>query len=403
MEQQRLTAEIAREALSQRHEDAARDAANESAAAHVAVLREARADRLMASASLGTLSRTLRDAESEIERDWGEIARARSEAERMGLRLELERDSAAAELESAREAAAENERVRVGELQAAAAALEAIEARLAEAEAQGEATTRELVVQREQLREGLAEASGVLEEARRTTAAQQQATSMTFARELQGIEEEMRRQLAESIENARLAKHWAKRTATAAAERRDALRELRRLQGNVRVFCRLRPLPSEKAKLVFSTDLDGAVELRPPTEGGGANPANGGGARAAVAPAASAMAPTVITPASVGRAGSESMVARSWEFDRAFGGETSQEAMFEEIRTVATSVMDGFSVCVMAYGATGTPERPADSLWRPRGSSLPLGLSARTPRRLTRLPVAKRGIEIVNRTFAPRL
>eukprot|EP00966_Prymnesium_polylepis_P058187 1347316-Prymnesium_polylepis.1 len=30
------------------------------------------------------------------------------------------------------------------------------------------------------------------------------------------------------------------------------------------------------------------------------------------------------------------------------------QVMFEEVRSVATTVMDGFSCCVMAYGATGS-------------------------------------------------
>ena len=53
--------------------------------------------------------------------------------------------------------------------------------------------------------------------------------------------------------------HWAAKAAKAAAERREAMRQLRRARGNVRVLCRLRPAPLAKA-LAVSTISDGEIE-----------------------------------------------------------------------------------------------------------------------------------------------
>ena len=44
----------------------------------------------------------------------------------------------------------------------------------------------------------------------------------------------------------------------------------------------------------------------------------------------------------------------SWEFDGAYGGEASQGALFAEVSSLIATVVEGFSVCVMAYGATGS-------------------------------------------------
>ena len=46
---------------------------------------------------------------------------------------------------------------------------------------------------------------------------------------------------------------------------------------------------------------------------------------------------------------------RKWfEFDQAFDPSTTQSAVFEEAKPLATSVLDGYNVCVFAYGQTGS-------------------------------------------------
>lgn len=46
---------------------------------------------------------------------------------------------------------------------------------------------------------------------------------------------------------------------------------------------------------------------------------------------------------------------RKWfEFDKAFPPKSTQQEVFEEVKPLATSVLDGFNVCIFAYGQTGS-------------------------------------------------
>ncbi|CAE8625806.1 unnamed protein product, partial [Polarella glacialis] len=46
---------------------------------------------------------------------------------------------------------------------------------------------------------------------------------------------------------------------------------------------------------------------------------------------------------------------RKWfEFDKVFSPKTAQNDVFEEVKPLATSVLDGFNVCIFAYGQTGS-------------------------------------------------
>jgi len=46
---------------------------------------------------------------------------------------------------------------------------------------------------------------------------------------------------------------------------------------------------------------------------------------------------------------------RKWfEFDKAFSPKCTQQEVFEEVKPLATSVLDGFNVCIFAYGQTGS-------------------------------------------------
>ncbi|KAJ3606566.1 hypothetical protein NHX12_026087 [Muraenolepis orangiensis] len=43
-----------------------------------------------------------------------------------------------------------------------------------------------------------------------------------------------------------------------------------------------------------------------------------------------------------------------FEFERVHGPEDSQNAVFEEVKSLLTSLLDGYNVCIMAYGQTGS-------------------------------------------------
>lgn len=44
----------------------------------------------------------------------------------------------------------------------------------------------------------------------------------------------------------------------------------------------------------------------------------------------------------------------AFHFDAIFGPQSGQEEVFEQTSPVVTSVLDGYSVCILAYGQTGS-------------------------------------------------
>lgn len=104
-----------------------------------------------------------------------------------------------------------------------------------------------------------------------------------------------------------------------AKERKDLYNKLIELKGNIRVFCRCRPLNTEEiaegALMVvdFESAKDGELIVR-------------------------------------GHVSSKKV----FKFDSVFNPEEDQEKVFEKTAPFATSVLDGYNVCIFAYGQTGT-------------------------------------------------
>ncbi|CUG94395.1 kinesin-14, putative [Bodo saltans] len=97
-------------------------------------------------------------------------------------------------------------------------------------------------------------------------------------------------------------------------KRREIYNEIQELKGNLRVYCRIKP--------------------RMPNEG-----------KACV---------TVVDDMTVRIADPQTESSQEHEFDFVIGESASQEEIFEEVRPLATSVLDGFNVCIFAYGQTGS-------------------------------------------------
>ncbi|XP_028770902.1 kinesin-like protein KIN-14S isoform X2 [Neltuma alba] len=103
------------------------------------------------------------------------------------------------------------------------------------------------------------------------------------------------------------------------AERRRLYNEVIEMKGNIRVFCRCRPLNESEtsnghASVVnFESSTDNELQV-------------------------------ICSDSS----------KKQFRFDCVFRPDDNQEAVFAQTRPIVTSVLDGFNVCIFAYGQTGT-------------------------------------------------
>ncbi|KAK4398260.1 Kinesin-like protein KIN-14Q [Sesamum angolense] len=102
-------------------------------------------------------------------------------------------------------------------------------------------------------------------------------------------------------------------------EKKELYNKILELKGNIRVFCRCRPLNSE--------EIDG-------------------GASVAVDFEAAKDGELIVK--------SNGISKKTFKFDAVFSPEADQVEVFEETAPLAVSVLDGYNVCIFAYGQTGT-------------------------------------------------
>ena len=93
-------------------------------------------------------------------------------------------------------------------------------------------------------------------------------------------------------------------------------------QGNIRVMCRVRPILAVERK---SSDAEVATTF--PEEDALAVQSN--------------------------KRREDGRQQEVFEFDRVFKWDTSQGQVFDEVRPLVTSVLDGYNVCIFAYVCTG--------------------------------------------------
>uniref|UniRef100_A0AAV1V2I5 Kinesin-like protein n=1 Tax=Peronospora matthiolae TaxID=2874970 RepID=A0AAV1V2I5_9STRA len=146
-------------------------------------------------------------------------------------------------------------------------------------------------------------------------------------------EEEVQAVKAQFLERAAVLKQ---RVFDAESVRRSLHNKVMELKGNIRVFCRVRPvlrheLARSKGEEIFAfPDYDTKrrqIELC-------ANPKSHVG---------------------YGQNGSRGVVKKySFGFDLVFGNESSQEDVFLEVSALIQSTLDGYNVCIFAYGQTGS-------------------------------------------------
>lgn len=100
--------------------------------------------------------------------------------------------------------------------------------------------------------------------------------------------------------------------------RKKCHNELVRLKGNIRVFCRVRPVcqevtePDSKTMVTFDSDDDAVLYL------------------------------------------SNKGKLMTFELDKVFPPQITQDEVFQEVQSLVTSCIDGFNVCIFAYGQTGS-------------------------------------------------
>uniref|UniRef100_A0A8C7ZD48 Kinesin-like protein n=1 Tax=Oryzias sinensis TaxID=183150 RepID=A0A8C7ZD48_9TELE len=108
-------------------------------------------------------------------------------------------------------------------------------------------------------------------------------------------------------------------------ERRRLHNTIQELKGNIRVFCRVRPL--------VSGGLSKHIQLP-----------------------ASDDKSIVLAKTEESHTGKVADTQKNYNFsfDRVFGPQASQQEIFEEISLLVQSALDGYNVCVFAYGQTGS-------------------------------------------------
>jgi len=102
------------------------------------------------------------------------------------------------------------------------------------------------------------------------------------------------------------------------SKNRKLYNEIQDLKGNIRVYCRVRPLSQEE---VNSEEIS-AIGF----------------------PESDVL--SIINPIS--------SQSKSFEFEKVFDPNSSQEEVFDEVSDLIKSVMDGYNVCIFAYGQTGS-------------------------------------------------
>ncbi|KAK9671091.1 hypothetical protein RND81_12G006300 [Saponaria officinalis] len=99
-------------------------------------------------------------------------------------------------------------------------------------------------------------------------------------------------------------------------ENRKLYNMVQDLKGNIRVYCRIRPMLNAEAKSVVSFQ-DGTLVLLDPSK-----------------------------PQTEGK--------KEFQFNRIYGPMATQVELFKDTRPLIRSVMDGYNVCILAYGQTGS-------------------------------------------------
>lgn len=136
---------------------------------------------------------------------------------------------------------------------------------------------------------------------------------------------EMEARLQEAVKSAEESKRKLIKEETL---RRILFNQVQELKGNIRVMCRVRPMPNDaddEAAQVKYPDIEReAKELE------------------------------ILGKEEKSSLGNISRKTHSFTFDRVFGPESQNQEVFEEISQLVQSALDGYNVCIFCYGQTGS-------------------------------------------------
>ncbi|XP_042002759.1 kinesin-like protein KIN-14L isoform X2 [Salvia splendens] len=115
----------------------------------------------------------------------------------------------------------------------------------------------------------------------------------------------------------------------AVAENRKLYNMVQDLKGNIRVYCRIRPVSPEVQNVIDFIGEDGSLVVKDPK------------------------------PLKDGK--------KIFQFNHVFGPSSSQDEVFRDTQSLVRSVMDGYNVCMFAYGQTGSGK--THTMYGPPGGS----------------------------------
>mmetsp|Transcript_26568 Transcript_26568/g.36763 ORF Transcript_26568/g.36763 Transcript_26568/m.36763 type:complete len:1020 (+) Transcript_26568:99-3158(+) len=260
------------------------------------------------------------DAEAEALKSQNLSKELRDNVQKLEDKLRVKEEAALAELEDTRR---KQRRVQAEAEAAKAAAAAVLEAtRLKEKAAKG----RELELKKE-LEKNLEETQRKNEENTQTMQMQQAALEeATKKMQMQqaALEEALRK-----VQESQAQFQASEKLRRAEEDRRRALHNrVQDLLGHVRVYCRIRPMGKDSG--------DSEVDFRSRLEDG-----------LGVLDVTQAAASTVSSR-------TRRRKRHTFTFDRIFGTDSVQSDIFEHVRPLITSSMDGFDVTLFAYGQTGS-------------------------------------------------